>query len=99
MSRKLMKALGQTSAVVLTLFGLAPTLTQGANGGSVLDRVAKIRAGLEREKVQAQSEVAQGVEPTGPVRLAQWGNWPNWGNWGNWNNWGNWGNWPNWHNI
>ena len=72
---------------------------------TIPDRVAAVRAELNKRVAEAQA--LGGTEAVTKLPYAQlevaswlnWVNWPNWNNWRNWNNWANWSNWTNWINF
>jgi hypothetical protein len=72
---------------------------------SIPDRVATVRAELNRRV--AEAETLGGTDAIAKLPYTQlevaswlnWVNWPNWNNWRDWNNWRNWSNWANWLNY
>jgi len=69
---------------------------------AIPERVAAVRA--EMNKRVAQIDGAEAIQklPFAQLQLASWlnwVNWPNWNNWRDWNNWRNWSNWANWLNY
>ena len=71
---------------------------------TVADRVATVRAELNKRVAEAQHFGTEGLQklPYTEMQVASWlnwVNWPNWNNWRDWNNWHNWNNWANWLNY
>jgi hypothetical protein len=69
---------------------------------SVPDRVAAVRAEINKRVAEAKD--LGGLEavsklPYAQLEVASWLNWVNWSNWNNWRNWNNWANWQNWLNF
>lgn len=85
-------------AAILVASGITPAIGNGLPGGSVNDRIGRIRAAIDRERIEAR-HAGRVPSDHNEIKLAQWGNWPNWNNWGNWRNWNNWNNWGNWMNL
>jgi hypothetical protein len=79
--------------------------TQAHASVSVPDRVAAVRAELNKRVAEAQAlggHEAVAKLPYTQMEVASWlnwVNWPNWNNWRDWNNWRNWSNWSNWFNF
>jgi hypothetical protein len=69
---------------------------------TIPDRVAIVRAELNKRVADAQNLGELPKLPYAQLEVASWLNWVNWSNWNNWrdwNNWRNWSNWPNWINY
>ena len=69
---------------------------------SIPDRVAAVRAEINKRVAEAKD--LGGLEavtklPYAQLEVASWLNWVNWSNWNNWRNWNNWSNWQNWLNF
>jgi hypothetical protein len=69
---------------------------------AIPDRVAAVRAEINKRVAEAKD--LGGLEavtklPYAQVEVASWLNWVNWNNWNNWRNWNNWANWSNWFNF
>ena len=88
------------------LFGAqAKAAVTSTTPASIPNRVAAVRAELNKRVAEAQE--LGGTEAVTKLPYAQlevaswlnWVNWPNWNNWRNWNNWSNWSNWSNWINF
>jgi hypothetical protein len=85
---------------VCSLF-LAGGLFGAQAQASIPDRVAAVRAEINKRVAEAKD--LGGLEavtklPYAQVEVASWLNWVNWSNWNNWRNWNNWANWSNWQN-
>jgi hypothetical protein len=86
----------------LLLAGLCGAQAKASIPTSIPDRVAAVRA--EMNKRVADARDLGGLEavaklPYAQVEVASWLNWVNWNNWNNWRNWNNWANWRNWINY
>jgi hypothetical protein len=84
------------------LFGAQAKASIPAVPATVPDRVAAVRAELNKRIAEAQTlggSEAIAKLPYAQAEVASWGNWGNWGNWNNWRNWNNWANWSNWFNF
>jgi hypothetical protein len=84
------------------LFGAQAKAALPTTPASVPDRVAAVRAEINRRVAEAKD--LGGLEavtklPYAQVEVASWLNWVNWSNWNNWRNWNNWANWSNWFNF
>ncbi len=87
------------------LFGSQAHAAIAPMPSTIPDRVAAVRAELNKRVAEAQA--LGGTEAVTKLPYAQlevaswlnWVNWPNWNNWRNWNNWANWSNWTNWINF
>jgi hypothetical protein len=87
------------------LFGAQAKAAIPTTPASVPDRVAAVRAEINKRVAEAKD--LGGLEAVTKLPYAQlevaswlnWVNWPNWNNWRNWNNWANWSNWSNWFNF
>jgi hypothetical protein len=98
------KTFGMTTLArkaVCSLF-LAGGLFGSQAHASVPDRVAAVRAEINKRVAEAKD--LGGLEavtklPYAQVEVASWLNWVNWSNWNNWRNWNNWANWSNWFNF
>jgi hypothetical protein len=83
-------------------FFLAGGLFTGKATAAIPDRVAAVRAEINK-RVAAAKDLG-GLEaitklPYAQLEVASWLNWVNWNNWNNWRNWNNWANWSNWFNF
>ena len=84
------------------LFGAQAKAAIPTTPASVPDRVAAVRAEINKRVAEAKD--LGGLEavtklPYAQVEVASWLNWVNWNNWNNWRNWNNWANWSNWFNF
>jgi hypothetical protein len=81
------------------LFGAQAKASVPTAPATVPDRVAAVRAELNKRVAEAQA--IGGTEAVAKLPYAQTevASWLNWYNWPNWNNWGNWSNWSNWFNF
>jgi hypothetical protein len=86
----------------LLLAGLCGAQAKAAIPTNIPDRVAAVRAEINKRVAEAKD--LGGLEavtklPYAQVEVASWLNWVNWNNWNNWRNWNNWANWQNWINY
>jgi hypothetical protein len=65
---------------------------------TIPDRVAAVRAEINKRVADAQGLGAVPKLPYAQMEVASWLNWVNWSNWNNWRDWNNWRNWNNWSN-
>jgi hypothetical protein len=65
---------------------------------TIPDRVAAVRAEINKRVADAQDLGAVPKLPYAQMEVASWLNWVNWSNWNNWRDWNNWRNWNNWSN-
>jgi hypothetical protein len=82
--------------------GLFGAQAKAAIPSTIPDRVAAVRAEINKRVSEAND--LGGLEavtklPYAQVEVASWLNWVNWNNWNNWRNWNNWANWSNWFNF
>ena len=91
-SRKFKKA----ACSLLMAGGLFGSQAQAST--TIPDRVAAVRAELNKRVAEAQDLNALPKLPYAQLEVASWLNWVNWSNWNNWRDWNNWRNWSNWRN-
>lgn len=96
-----MKARNQTMKKTVCSLLLAGGLFGGVAPATIPDRVAAVRAEINKRVSDAKD--LGGLEavtklPYAQMEVASWLNWVNWSNWNNWRDWNNWRNWNNWSN-
>jgi hypothetical protein len=72
--------------------------SQAQASPTIPNRVAAVRAELNKRVAEAQDLSALPKLPYAQLEVASWLNWVNWSNWNNWRDWNNWRNWSNWRN-
>ncbi len=92
----------KTVCSLLLAGGLFGAHAKAAVPTTIPDRVAAVRAEIDK-RVKNANDLG-GLEavtklPYAQVEVASWLNWVNWNNWNNWRNWNNWANWSNWFNF
>lgn len=81
------------------LFGLQAKAAIPSAPATIPNRVAAVRAELNKRVAEAQTLGGQEAIAKLPYAQTEVASWLNWYNWPNWNNWSNWANWSNWFNF